>query len=95
MGLNFRASDKTQLLAVFGDDATVNGHAVRGVFRNGYAEALDAEGTAPSLLCLAADVSGIAHGQTVLVPGHSFQGQVVSIQPDGYGWVLLLLHRTA
>jgi hypothetical protein len=94
MALTFRASDKTRLLGVFGDDATVNGQAVRGVFSNGYAETLDAEGTAPSLLCLAEQVPSVAHGQAVVVAGQSFTGQVVSVQPDGYGWLLLLLHRS-
>lgn len=95
MALEFPRGTSGRLRAVFGDDATVGGHAVRGVFTNAYVDVQGAEATSPALQCVADDVPGVAHGDVVLVPGHSFTGRVASVQPDGYGWVTLLLHRTA
>lgn len=94
MGLDFPPQTRARMLEVFGEDAMVNGQAVRGVFANAYVEIRGAEASVPSLLCRAEDLPNVAHEQVVIVAQRGFAGQVVSIQPDGEGWVLLVLHRT-
>lgn len=95
MALEFPPRTLERMKSVFGDDATVNGTAVRGVFSNAYIDVQGVEATAPNLLCLVDDVPAVAHGHVVTVPARGFTGQVAGIQPDGDGWVLLILFRTA
>lgn len=94
MGLEFPPGTLAQMKGVFGDDATVGGQAVRGVFSQVFAEVQGVETSVPTLMCLADDVPAVAHGHVVTVPGRGFTGQVAGIQADGEGWVTLLLHRT-
>lgn len=50
----------------FGETVTIAGNAVTAIFDGGYAETLDASGTAPSLLCIAADVAAVVVGDAVI-----------------------------
>lgn len=95
MAIGLTAEDKAAMLSTFGVPATVDGSGVTGVFSNQFIESLEVEGTAPTLLLLVSDVPSVAHGQAVVIASASFTGQVAGVQPDGRGWVLLVLQRTA
>lgn len=95
MAREFPLRTRQRMLEEFGDGATVNGQAVRGVFANTFVEIRGAEATAPSLLCRVESVPEVVAGQAVSIAARGFVGQVASVQPDGEGWVLLVLHRTA
>lgn len=75
--------------------ATIGVAEVAGVFRNGYAEGLSglAAGSAPSFGCLADDAPGIAVGDALSISGQSYT--VASVEPDGAGWLVLILRRAA
>lgn len=69
----------------FGITATVGGVAVRGIFNNGYAEALAGivAGSAPILKCVQTDIAAVTRGTAVVVNGTSYT--VAEIQDDGTG----------
>ena len=90
----FSANDMAQFRGRFGEAATVDGVAVSGIFQAGYSETLEVAGTAPALQCLATDVPNAAQGQAVTVPGKNFSGTIANVEPDGNGWVDLVLHES-
>jgi len=75
----------------FGSEASWSGATVRGLFEDGYSEVLDTEGHAPTFTCRSADVTGIAHGDTLSIDSTSYT--VRGVQPDGAGITLLILER--
>lgn len=63
---------------------------VAGIFDAPNADAFAAvEDTSPSLLCLADDVVGVAHGDAIAIGASSYK--VRAIDPDGSGMVRLAL----
>lgn len=78
----------------FGVEAIYDGAtAVRGIFDNGYAEALvgqaGVQGAQPQFLCAAADVDADPTGKALVVDGTSYT--VVRGEPDGTGVTRLVL----
>lgn len=76
--------------------ATHNGTTtVNGIFDKLYLET-DAgiggvQGNQPVFVCKAADVSAVAHGDTLAISGTTYK--VVGVEPDGTGLVLLRLEE--
>jgi len=69
--------------AVLGELVTVDGDDITAIFDGGYAESLDAAGTAPSLRCIAADVAAVAVGDTVVRDGITYKVRnLLPIAPD-------------
>ena len=78
--------------ADLGVAATYNGSAtVNGVFSSRYAEPFGAgvEGQVLSFVCAAADVPDVAHGDTLVISGHTYT--VRNVQPMRGGLVDLRL----
>lgn len=76
--------------------ATYNGTTtVNGIFDNDYFEigagTPGMEGNQPSFLCRAADVPSAAQNDTLLI--NSVTYTVVAVQPDGTGFVRLVLRE--
>jgi len=89
------ADDRATMLADW-DTATYNGATtVNGIFDNEYFEIGSGtpgmEGSQPSFICRAADVSAAAQGDTLLI--NSITYTVVAVQPDGNGMVRLVLRE--
>jgi len=74
-----------------GENVTVDGNPVVGMFDKEFAAALDIEGDLPVLICREADVSSAAHGTAVVRSGTSYT--VVGMQPDGAGMIALILEQ--
>lgn len=83
--------DPAAFMTDFAADATLDGAAVRGVFDNGFASAMDIAGTAPSLLLPSSSAASAAAGQTLVVGGVSYT--VTGVEPDGTGMTLLRLRE--
>lgn len=78
---------------VFGEDATLNGEAVRGIFRAPYADPMGLATTDPTFR-LRTVAAGLAVQDAVLVcTAGTFRVRVP--QPDGTGWTTLTLERLA
>lgn len=76
----------------FGVAATLDGQAVRGVFDNGYMQALGGMASAePSFMLRSADASTATQASLLVVAGTTYR--VRSLQPDGTGVTTLLLER--
>ena len=78
----------------FAVEALWNGAtSVPVIFDSEYIEALRGvvEGSGPVALCAAADVPGIAHGDTQVIDGVTYK--VRGVEPDGTGLVLLRLEQ--
>jgi len=58
--------------------------AILAIVDNGYADALDIEGTVPMLQAKTSDLSGYAGGDAVDIGTDSYT--IISIQPDGTGF---------
>ncbi len=68
----------------FGIVVQIGTASVNAIFDNGYAESNGIPGSRPMLTCRSADVSSVARGAAVTVPGHG-NFTVISEQPDGSG----------
>jgi hypothetical protein len=64
---------------------------VRGIFDNGAASALNAQGSDPSLTAQSSDVATLAYGNTIIISGTNWKVQ--SIEPDGTGVTTIGLIR--
>jgi len=73
----------------FGVAATIGGGTVNGIFDNGYVAELDVESTRPTFTCATADVSTVAHGDSITISGTAYT--VRGIEPDGTGVTTLVL----
>jgi hypothetical protein len=73
--------------------ATIGAATVSGLFRQAYADAASglAAGSSPVFDCLASAVPTIARGNTVTI--NSVNYTVLGIEPDGAGWVSLILQK--
>lgn len=75
----------------FAVEATIGTTAVKGIFDNAYAGALEyAAGTKPVFLCNSADLPAITLGTTTLAIGAATY-TIVGREPDGHGLVSLVL----
>jgi len=74
-------------------EAVIGGQTVSGIFRRDYAEVISGLAAGANLLfgCRAADVPGIAKGASVQIGADSYAA--ASVEPDGNGWVVLVLMR--
>ena len=83
--------DFTPFLTDFATDATIAASSVKGLFDNGYAEALaPAAGSAPTFLCKVPDLPSITLGTTTIsIDGDSYT--IVENKPDGFGLTTLVL----
>lgn len=78
----------------FSSTATLDGHTVKGIYDDAYAEGVEIEGESPTFECESADVpSDLAQGDAVVIGTESFT--VVTIKPDGTGWTVIVLERVA
>ena len=73
----------------FASAASINGLTVNGIFGNEFIQVDFVESKKPVFECAAADVVGIAHGDTVTISSDTYK--VRGIQPDGTGMVKLIL----
>jgi hypothetical protein len=64
---------------------------VRGIFNNGYAEALSMAGSEPSFTAKSSDVSGLVYGNVIAIGGTNYTVRV--LEPDGTGMTRLVLER--
>jgi hypothetical protein len=85
--------DLAPFFADFGIAATVGGVACMGIFDAAYADALGMNGTRPALQVATAAVPSVAEGAAVTIGAASYT--VESVQPDGTGMTLLILHEAA
>ena len=88
------AADRTALLADYGTTVTkADATTFTGIFDNdSLAVDLDeseVESTEPTLLARTADVSGLAHGDSLTISAVSYT--VRGIQPDGTGMTQIML----
>ena len=90
------AADRLALLDSdeYGVAATYSGSTVYGIFDNDYFDGIaDAgvpvESAQPRFLCRTADVSSVAHDETILISGVTYT--IVGIEPDGTGMTNLIL----
>ena len=79
----------------FGTAATwsVGPATVNGIFDQEYLQTLGVDSANPVFVCRAADVSGVAKGQTLTV--NSVGYSIVGIHPDGTGVVALELRKAS
>lgn len=73
----------------FASSASINGSTVNGILGNEFVQVDYVESQKPVFECAAADIPGIAHGDTVAVSSDTYK--VRGIQPDGTGMVKLIL----
>lgn len=73
------------------DVAVIDGVSVSGAFSNEYVEAAGSQGLAPLFRCLVADLGASWTGSTLIYDGTTYR--IVVPQPDGAGWVTLILER--
>jgi len=73
----------------FATAADINGSTVNGILGNEFVQVDYVESKAPAFECAAADVVGVAHGDTVTISSDSYK--VRGIQPDGTGLVKLIM----
>lgn len=62
---------------------------VDGIFQGGYLEGAGQEGAQPVFGCAAADVPGVKHDDELAIAGTDYV--VKGVQPDGTGWMRLVL----
>lgn len=88
---DFTDTDALGTAATWKGTTTVN-----GIFGNDFyaAESLGVgvDGSQPQFACAESDVSGVARGQALSVSGTSYT--IIDIQPDGTGWVVLILQES-
>jgi hypothetical protein len=74
-------------------EATIGGSVVPGIWRQAYTETAGgmAAGSSPVFDCMAAAVPSIARGNAVVIAAANYT--VVGIEPDGSGWVSLILQK--
>lgn len=75
--------DATEFLVTDDFAVTANyesGTSVNGIFSKGYVEVQGVESERPMFTCALSDVSGIAHGKSLVVDGTTYS--VVGVQPD-------------
>lgn len=73
----------------FAVTATILGSSVSGILREEFIQVDFVESKRPVFECIAADVTGIVHGDTVVISSTTYK--VRGIQPDGTGIVKLVL----
>jgi hypothetical protein len=88
------AADRTALLADYGTTVTkADTSTFTGIFDNDFLavdlDESEVESTEPTLLARTADVSGLAHGDTLTISAVSYT--VRGIQPDGTGMTQIML----
>jgi hypothetical protein len=76
--------------------AVVGGTALTGIFEALHDDVLGMEANPPSLTIKAEDLGNVlpGHGTAVCVQGER-EAVVVGVQPDGAGWLRLVLEYTA
>jgi len=74
-------------------EADIDGVMVPGIFRNAYAEEFGglASGRNPVFECLASDVPELTQGEDIFIADTAYT--VVSLEPDGAGWLKCLLRK--
>lgn len=65
----------------FGETVTIDGADVTAIFDGGYAETLNAAGTAPSLFCQTAEVSAVQIGDTVVRGATNYVIRIIVPEP--------------
>lgn len=66
--------------------------SVNGIFDAAYADPLGvAEGSKPAFTCEAAAVTGVKHGDTMIINATTYK--VRGVQPDGTGVVVIVLEE--
>jgi hypothetical protein len=86
------------VIDVMDDVAIVGGNALRGVFQNAFFEhlagAAGQEGSTPTFGCKLVDAQAmsVSRGTTLTTRGTNYR--VVGYEPDGDGWLLLILEKT-
>lgn len=83
---DFEAFFDTEDFAVI---ATFSGTSVSGIFDESFMEVQGVEGFHPVFTCAQADVSSVAHGDSITIGGVVFHIQ--GVQRDGTGMVALIL----
>lgn len=88
------AADRTALLADYGTIVTkADASTFTGIFDNDFLavdlDESEVESTEPTLLARTADVSGLAHGDSLTISAVSYT--VRGIQPDGTGMTQIML----
>ena len=88
------AADRTAMLADYGTTVTkADATTFTGIFDNDFLavdlDESEVESTEPTLLARTADVSGLAHGDTLTISAVSYT--VRGIQPDGTGMTQIML----
>lgn len=84
--------DFTCYLADFGQDATLDGVAVRVIFENAYREVFDGMATRTPMASLPTSRTSATTQASVFITGGTTY-RVTSVQPDGTGWTTLMLER--
>lgn len=76
----------------FGVAVTLNSVSIRGIFDNGYADAFDMAGTAPSILVKSSDAINAVRGTTAAIAATNY---IVAEPPeaDGTGMTKLRLQK--
>ena len=88
------AADRTALLADYGTTVTkADASTFTGIFDNDFlavdVDESEVESSEPTLLARTADVSGLAHGDSLTISAVSYT--VRGIQPDGTGMTQIML----
>jgi len=88
------AADRTALLADYGTTVTkADASTFTGIFDNDFLavdlDESEVESTEPTLLARTADVSSLAHGDTLTISAANYT--VRGIQPDGTGMTQIML----
>ena len=88
------AADRTAMLADYGSTVTkADASTFTGIFDNDFLavdlDESEVESTEPTLLARTADVSGLAHGDSLTIGAVSYT--VRGIQPDGTGMTQIML----
>jgi len=78
------------------ETATITGFGnVLGIWRDGYAETLEMESSDPRFECAASAVPAIAQRTALTRVKTGLTYAVASVEPDGHGWVALVLEETS
>lgn len=86
------AADRLTMLQDFGITVTLSDSTeITAIFDDEYRDTLDVAASQPVLMCRTQDVSGLTHGDEVLVEGAPYLARV--IQPDGTGITLIFLEQ--
>ena len=88
------AADRSAILADYGTTVTkADASTFTGIFDNDFLavdlDESEVESTEPTLLARTADVSGLAHGDSLTISAVSYT--VRGIQPDGTGMTQIML----